>query len=157
MIEIVKEPTPIEHGDVAEPRNIRQIGQLQGNTIVYIEDYVYRFLHSEGREKKKYAFVFLGQIKKYISKVQSNCRTSVLAMGCRFFQRTSGIRFTAGCGSIFRNGVFWDGRCKAWGKATAIWQKSRKSVADIFRVITEMYSFMTRMVNGKISTWTVLA
>lgn len=70
MIEIVKEPTPVEHGDVAEPRNIRQIGQLQGNTIVYIEDYVYRFLHSEGREKKKYAFVFLGQIKKQKEKEQ---------------------------------------------------------------------------------------
>lgn len=62
MIEIVKEPIPIEK--VEEPRNVRQIGNLPKGARVYVEDYVYRFLHGSNREKKRYAFVLLGEIKE---------------------------------------------------------------------------------------------
>lgn len=63
MIEIVKEPTPVEKV-VEEPRNVRQIGTLPKDARVYVEDYVYRFLHGSSRQKKRYAFILLGEIRQ---------------------------------------------------------------------------------------------
>lgn len=61
MIEIVKEPIPIEEAGKI-PRNIRQIGNVSGNSLLYMEDYVYRFLHKKDRKTTKCSFVFLGEI-----------------------------------------------------------------------------------------------
>ena len=63
MIEIVKEPTPVEK-TLEEPRNVRQIGTLPKDARVYVEDYVYRFLHGSSRQKKRYAFALLGEIRQ---------------------------------------------------------------------------------------------
>lgn len=63
MIEIVNEPRPAEEMDAREPRNIRQIGNVSGKNMVYMEDYVYRFLHRKDRKMGRAAFVFLGDIK----------------------------------------------------------------------------------------------
>lgn len=63
MIEIVNEPRPAEEKETREPRNIRQIGNVSGNHTVYMEDYVYRFLHRKDRKVARAAFVFLGEIK----------------------------------------------------------------------------------------------
>lgn len=68
MIEIVKEPRKAEDELDENPRNVRQIGTLQGNTVVYIEDYVYRFLHSSSRKKERQVFVFLGEIRRSLEK-----------------------------------------------------------------------------------------
>lgn len=62
MIEIIKEPVPVETVDEI-PRNVRQIGKVQGNNRVYVEDYVYRFLHGAAREKRRYAFILLGEVR----------------------------------------------------------------------------------------------
>lgn len=64
MIEIVNEPKPIEERDTKIPRNIRQVGDVSGNHVAYIEDYVYRFLHRGDRPKNGCCFIFLGEIKK---------------------------------------------------------------------------------------------
>lgn len=61
MIEIVKEPIPIEEAGKI-PRNIRQIGNVSGSSLLYMEDYVYRFLHKKDRKTTKCCFVFLGEI-----------------------------------------------------------------------------------------------
>lgn len=68
MIEIVKEPRPIEEEPDYAPKNVKQIGTLQGDTVVYIEDYVYRFLHSDTRKKERQVFVFLGEIRSHKEK-----------------------------------------------------------------------------------------
>lgn len=48
------------------PKNIRQIGVSTGSTRVYLEDYVYTYLHmqDEDGEWEHRGFVLLGQIKK---------------------------------------------------------------------------------------------
>ena len=61
MIEIVNEPRPADKGE-KPPRNIRQIGNISENHIVYMEDYVYRFLHKKDRKMGRCTFVFLGEI-----------------------------------------------------------------------------------------------
>ena len=61
MIEIVNEPRPVEKEEKA-PRNIRQIGTVSQDNIVYMEDYVYRFLHKKDRKMGRCTFVFLGEI-----------------------------------------------------------------------------------------------
>ena len=63
MIEIVNEPRPAEEVETREPRNIRQIGNVSGEHMVYMEDYVYRFLHRKDRKVGRAAFVFLGDIR----------------------------------------------------------------------------------------------
>ncbi|MDD6195056.1 MAG: LysM peptidoglycan-binding domain-containing protein [Lachnospiraceae bacterium] len=63
MIEIVNEPRPAEEMETREPRNIRQIGNVSGKHMVYMEDYVYRFLHRKDRKVGRAAFVFLGDMK----------------------------------------------------------------------------------------------
>ncbi len=63
MIEIVNEPRPVDEGEVCEPRNIRQIGNVTGKHVVYMEDYVYRFLNRKDRKISRTAFVFLGEMK----------------------------------------------------------------------------------------------
>jgi cell division protein FtsL len=64
MIEIVKEPRPVEEDFDYIPRNVKQIGTLQGDAVIYVEDYVYRFLHSDTRKKERQVFVFLGEIRQ---------------------------------------------------------------------------------------------
>lgn len=63
MIEIVNEPRPVDDTETREPRNIRQIGNVSGKNMVYMEDYVYRFLHRKDRKAVRTAFVFLGEIR----------------------------------------------------------------------------------------------
>ena len=48
------------------PKNIRQIGVNTGSTRVYLEDYVYTYLHmqDEDGEWEHRGFVLLGQIKR---------------------------------------------------------------------------------------------
>ena len=56
MIEIVNEPRPADKGE-KPPRNIRQIGNISENHIVYMEDYVYRFLHKKDRKIRSFLFM----------------------------------------------------------------------------------------------------
>lgn len=48
------------------PKNIRQIGASTGSTKVYLEDYVYTYLHmqDESEDWIHRGFVLLGQMKK---------------------------------------------------------------------------------------------
>lgn len=64
MIEILSEPRPVRAREISIPRNIRQMGNVTGENLVYMEDYVYRFLHSSSRKKARCTFVFAGEIVK---------------------------------------------------------------------------------------------
>ena len=110
MIEIVKEPTPVEKV-VEEPRNVRQIGTLPKDARVYVEDYVYRFLHGSSRQKKRYAFILLGEIRQggqqpnlYIKGAMELEQIS-FGGGMPVFPRISGIRYTGRSEIIFPSGV----------------------------------------------------
>ncbi len=64
MIEIVNEPRPVKDAKEREPRNIRQIGTVSGNNKIYMEDYVYRFLHRKDRRRTTCCFVLFGDVER---------------------------------------------------------------------------------------------
>lgn len=52
--------------ETALPKNVRQIGDIQGNQRIYMEDYVVTYIHRKEKQEEKEGFlgVFLGEMQK---------------------------------------------------------------------------------------------
>lgn len=67
MIEIIcredlqKEEEKVNESSICLPKNIRQVGSPRGRHKIYIEDYVYTYLHTMAQKKESCAAVFLGK------------------------------------------------------------------------------------------------
>lgn len=99
MIEIIYKDSAKDGGTVIvkPPKNIRQIGSPRGRHKIYMEDYVYTFLHSSAFEggKQKRAAVLLGK-----SEVSQDIRYTFVssAILCEdFIFREEGILFDESC------------------------------------------------------------
>ncbi len=99
MIEIIYKDSAKDGGTVIvkPPKNIRQIGSPRGRHKIYMEDYVYTFLHSAAFEggKQKRAAVLLGK-----SEVSQDIRYTFIssAILCEdFIFREEGILFDESC------------------------------------------------------------
>ena len=82
---------------VKPPKNIRQIGTPKGRHKIYVEDYVYTFLHSSvfGKEGQRRAAVLLGK-----SEVSKELRYTFIsgAISCdEFIFQEDGILFGENC------------------------------------------------------------
>ncbi len=114
MIEIVKEPTPVEKKKkvVEEPRNVRQIGTLPKDARVYVEDYVYRFFTWKQSPEETVCFYFARRdpsgraAAQFIHKRRYGTGTDQVSEAvCRSFPRISGIGYTGRSEIISPSGV----------------------------------------------------
>ncbi len=61
MIEIIKEPKENKISMPKLPKEVRQIGSIQGYGRIYMEDYIYRFLHEGNSKMQDMTCILMGE------------------------------------------------------------------------------------------------